>query len=182
MNRGGGIDKRFELLCHLSDKDSPLHQIPFTSEVYNYTTVLQSAPSQQSKTSDSSAPTSHGTATPASWLGMQPRCRHEPSVTSRTARRSPCFLSTRPWSVADLSIADISSIQAISFAVVGPKLWNLLPANVKSEDTITSFKAAVYTFCSTFPDTPSVLGYTPPNRNSLLDWAASRPSALRWTA
>ena len=131
VNRGGGIDKRFQLLCHLSDKDSPLHQIPFTSEVYNYTTVLQSAPSQQSKTSDSSAPTSHGTATPASWLGMQPRCRHEPSVSSRTAPRSPCFLSTRPWSVADLSIADISSIQAISFAVVGPKLWNLLPANVK---------------------------------------------------
>ena len=69
-----------------------------------------------------------------------------------------------------------------SFAIVGPKLWNLLPANVKSEDTITSFKAAVYIFCLTFPDTPPVPGYTPPNRNSLLDSAASRPSALRWTA
>ena len=31
-------DKKFELLCHLSDKDSPLHQLPFTSELYNYTT------------------------------------------------------------------------------------------------------------------------------------------------
>ena len=31
-------DKKFELLCHLSDKDSSLHQLPFTSELYNYTT------------------------------------------------------------------------------------------------------------------------------------------------
>ena len=31
-------DKKFELLCHLSDKDSSLHQLSFTSELYNYTT------------------------------------------------------------------------------------------------------------------------------------------------
>ena len=31
-------DKKFELICHLSDKDSSLHQLPFTSELYNYTT------------------------------------------------------------------------------------------------------------------------------------------------
>ena len=31
-------DRKFELLCHLSDKDNSLHQLPFTSELYNYTT------------------------------------------------------------------------------------------------------------------------------------------------
>ena len=43
-----------------------------------------------------------------------------------------------------------------SFAVVGPKLWNILPASVKNEETITSFKAAVYTFCSSFNNNPPV--------------------------
>ena len=33
-------DKKFELLCHLSDKDSSLHQLPFTSELYNYNQPL----------------------------------------------------------------------------------------------------------------------------------------------
>ena len=69
-----------------------------------------------------------------------------------------------------------------SFAVVGPKLWNILPASIKNEDTIHSFKAAVYTFCSSFPDNPPVIGYTPQNRNSLLDWASSRSFAPGWTA
>ena len=32
-------DKKFELLCHLSNKDNSLHQLPFTSELYNYTTA-----------------------------------------------------------------------------------------------------------------------------------------------
>ena len=57
------------------------------------------------------------------------------------------------------SRAKLQTLYENFFAVVGPKLQNLLPANVKSEDTITSFKAAVYTFCSTFPDIPPVPGY-----------------------
>ena len=31
-------EKKFELLCHLSNKGNPLHELPFTSELYNYTT------------------------------------------------------------------------------------------------------------------------------------------------
>jgi len=31
-------EKKFELLCHLSKKDNSLQQLPFTSEVYTYTT------------------------------------------------------------------------------------------------------------------------------------------------
>ena len=31
-------EKKFELLCHLSNKDSTLHQMPFTSELYEYST------------------------------------------------------------------------------------------------------------------------------------------------
>ena len=38
------------------------------------------------------------------------------------------------------SRAKFQTLYNNSFAVVGPKLWNLLPANVKSEDTITFYK------------------------------------------
>ena len=31
-------EKKFELLCHLSNKDNTLHQLPFTSELYEYST------------------------------------------------------------------------------------------------------------------------------------------------
>ena len=51
----------------------------------------------------------------------------------------------------------------------------------KIEDAITSFKFAIYNFCLSFPDTPPVPGYTPSNRNTMLDLAKSRPSAPRWT-
>ena len=68
------------------------------------------------------------------------------------------------------SRAKFQTLYDSSFAVVGPKLWNILPATVKNEETVTSLKAAVYNFCSRFPGTPPVRGYTLPNRNSLLDW------------
>ena len=59
-----------------------------------------------------------------------------------------------------------------SFDVVGPKLWNVLPASIKDEDTITSFKESVYSYCSRYPDTPPLCGKPAlQNNNSLLDWA-----------
>ena len=50
--------------------------------------------------------------------------------------------------------------------------------DVKIEDTITSFKFAIYNFCLSFPGTPLVPGYTPSNRNTMLDLAESRRSTV----
>ena len=70
------------------------------------------------------------------------------------------------------SRAASQSLYDNSFAVVGPKLWNILPASIKNEDIITSFKASVYSFFSRYPDTPPLRGKpAPQNGNSLLDWA-----------
>ena len=60
-----------------------------------------------------------------------------------------------------------------SFAVVGPKLWNIIPQRIKSAPTLESFKSSLTSYIrSTFPDLPPVMGYTTPNSNSLLDWNA----------
>ena len=57
-----------------------------------------------------------------------------------------------------------------SFAVKGPKLWNLLPAETRGQDTLDRFKASLSKFIAQFPDQPPVSGYTTRNSNSLLDW------------
>lgn len=274
-------DRKFELLCHLSDKDNSLHQLPFTSELYNYTTSngVTISPSPAVKdlgviiSSDLSRQrhisTMVGNATKMSAWALSlfqdrskvtmltlyksmVRCRLEyccplwnpadiasiqaiesvqQHFTKRVSgfqhlsyynrlkglqlqslqRRRERYIIIYMWKIRhnlspnDLQIsfsennlrlgplaviprlhtssrAKFQTLYDNFFAVVGPKLWNILPATVKSEETITSFKAAVYNFCSSFPDTPPVPGYSPLNRNSLLDWAASRPSAPRWTA
>ena len=74
------------------------------------------------------------------------------------------------------SRAASQSLYANSFAVVGPKLWNILPASIKNEDTITSFKTTVYRVqllltLSWHPSITPLRGKpAPQNSNSLLDW------------
>ena len=57
-----------------------------------------------------------------------------------------------------------------SFAIRGAKLWNTLPQEVNSQNTLPSFKIALGRFLETFPDTPPTKGYVAVNRNSLLAW------------
>ena len=38
-------DEKFELLCHLSDKDSSHHQLPFISELYTTSNCVTISPS-----------------------------------------------------------------------------------------------------------------------------------------
>ena len=57
-----------------------------------------------------------------------------------------------------------------SFAVKGPKLWNLLPTDTRDKDTLDRFKVSLSRFIDQFPDQPPVSGYTTTNSNSLLDW------------
>ncbi|CAL8390071.1 unnamed protein product [Boreogadus saida] len=58
-----------------------------------------------------------------------------------------------------------------SFAVLGPKLWNLIPANVSSVKDLEVFKIELKKdFLSKMPDKPPVKGYSCENNNSLLEW------------
>ncbi len=59
-----------------------------------------------------------------------------------------------------------------SFAVIGPKLWNILPYSVTCAPSAESFKSRLTShIMSTYPDQPPVPGYSSPNSNSLLDWS-----------
>ena len=61
-----------------------------------------------------------------------------------------------------------------SFAVLGARLWNVVPVDVKSLKTFLSFKEKLSEFLASFPDNPPVRGYSCTNSNSLLDWAGAR--------
>jgi hypothetical protein len=61
-----------------------------------------------------------------------------------------------------------------SFAVLGPMLWNLIPANVSSGKDLEDFKIELNKdFLSKMPDKPPVKGYSCENNNSLLEWCSS---------
>ena len=63
------------------------------------------------------------------------------------------------------------SIYDSSFAVTGPKLWNILPRSVTCAPSLESFKSRLTShIMGSYPDLPPVPGYTSPNSNSLLDW------------
>ena len=61
-----------------------------------------------------------------------------------------------------------------SFAVVGPRLWNLVPKKVKDATSLFAFKSHLDEFLKTIPDRPPVHGYTCQNNNSILEWCNSR--------
>lgn len=62
-----------------------------------------------------------------------------------------------------------------SFAVLGPKLWNLIPANLTTLADLQKFKIKLHDdFLSKIPDRPPVRGYVCANNNSLIDWCSDR--------
>ena len=62
-----------------------------------------------------------------------------------------------------------------SFGVKAAKLWNLLPANVKGDTELESFKATLGRYLATVPDTPPTLGYKIANNKfSVLAWNRQR--------
>ena len=63
----------------------------------------------------------------------------------------------------------------LSFAVIGPRLWNVIPKDIKDCDTLITFKCNLDKFLfETFPDHPPISGYAISNNNSILDWSISR--------
>ena len=70
-------------------------------------------------------------------------------------------------------VRSINTLIFNSFQSVGPALFNLVPARIKSNTTLPIFKFELDKWIRTFPDTPPTPGYVATNRNSLLDWACS---------
>ena len=71
-----------------------------------------------------------------------------------------------------------------SFAVMGPRLWNMIPSNLHAIEDTLQFKSLLTAFVNSFPDEPTVQGYTCRNSNSLLDWNSNKTaiSLSGWSA
>ena len=65
-----------------------------------------------------------------------------------------------------------------SFAVTGPRLWNLIPQHMHTIEDPTLFKSALTSFVKSFPDEPPVQGYSSRNGNSLLDWSGDKTVSI----
>ena len=61
-----------------------------------------------------------------------------------------------------------------SFAVTGPRLWNIIPCDLHSIVDPHNFKIKLTSYLLTIPDMPPVSGYCCPNNNSLLEWNNNR--------
>ena len=66
-----------------------------------------------------------------------------------------------------------------SFAVVGPRLWNILPSHLHHIAELQQFKTKLTEFINQFPDRPPVSGYCCANTNSLLDWSKNNMAAAQ---
>ena len=60
-----------------------------------------------------------------------------------------------------------------SFAVMGPRLWNCIPAETTRKTKLSSFKSSLGSFLKQTPDTPPTPGYISINNNSLVAYAVS---------
>ena len=65
-----------------------------------------------------------------------------------------------------------------SFAVMGPRLWNIIPRQLHSVEDPMQFKIKLTEFLKSIPDKPHVSGYNCANRNSLLEWSTNMLAAM----
>ena len=70
-----------------------------------------------------------------------------------------------------------------SFAVLGPRLWNILPADMTKILEKETFKHQLTKFLLSFADNPPVRGYARSNGNSILDWCSGEADTtlLGWS-
>ena len=71
------------------------------------------------------------------------------------------------------------SLYDSSFAVMGPRLWNILPSHLHLIAEPQQFKTELTKFINQFPDKPPVRGYCYANTNSLLDWSKNNMAAAQ---
>ena len=65
-----------------------------------------------------------------------------------------------------------------SFCVIGPRLWNVLPAHITLIAQKSSFQTLLTDFLMDFPDEPPVQGYIGSNGNSIIQWCESSAEML----
>ena len=70
-----------------------------------------------------------------------------------------------------------STLYENSFRVLGPRLWNCIPKQIRSSLILESFKEHLTRFMLKVPDKPPVRGCTPPNPNSILDWRSDKEAS-----
>ena len=70
------------------------------------------------------------------------------------------------------------TLQETSFRVMGPRLWNIIPAHINGLEDPLLFKEKLTNFVRTFPDEPSVAGYMCRSGNSLLDWTKNMADSV----
>ena len=75
--------------------------------------------------------------------------------------------------------ASVISKYETSFAVVAPKLWNLLPKDVNEIEELIPFKCALKKFLSRISDMPPTKGYTTVNSNFLYNWNLHQSGSLQ---
>ena len=66
--------------------------------------------------------------------------------------------------------AKLETIRFNFFSHSAPRLFNLIPKQIKVAKTVDSFKKLLDKFLSKIPDKPPVAGYKRVNSNSLIDW------------
>ena len=94
------------------------------------------------------------------------------NITFSAPKRSGITAKTPPMS--KICKARHQTMYDTSFAVLGPKLWNLLPGKITLCEDLNKFKSQLQDdFLSKIPDRPPVKGYVCANNNSLMEWCSN---------
>ena len=81
-------------------------------------------------------------------------------------------------SIAKSSSQRNQALHDNSFAVTGPRLWNVIPTHMHTIEDPMQFKVALTNFVKSFPDEPPAPGYSRRNGNSLLDWSGDKTVSI----
>ena len=110
------------------------------------------------------------------WKVLHSRCPNDINITfsdsSRHGQRATVPSLSKSCSQRNQSLYDNS------LAVIGPRLWNIIPPSLHSIEDPLNFKIKLTEFIRAFPDEPSVAGYKCRNSNSLLDWSGNKAASL----
>ena len=110
------------------------------------------------------------------WKILHQRCPNDLGIIFSTPSRHG-IKATIP-SLSKSSTQRQQSLYDGSFAVMGPRLWNIIPSDLHLIEDPLLFKAKLSAFLKPFPDNPPVSNYSCPNGNSLLDWSMNTAAAM----
>ena len=72
------------------------------------------------------------------------------------------------------------TLHETSFSLMGPKLWNCLPTQIRAISKHDSFKRQMTVFMHSVPDKPPIRGFTSQNSNPILDWRNDQETSALW--